>query len=193
VFDVNCGELVKTTVNPEAIKEAVRRAPEFQAMWDREGPAYLSATFDEIGLPFPYTEMQAAITVCPGVRSMSTPLMLNVTRYLSSAKTRDPDWLFVETVYHELMHTYVRRVNANSVLRKKYAAEAPVVLNHLHVMALEKFALLKLGKTDELTRVGVDYETLLPPPYKRAWEIVNDIEGHQAFVNELKQLVRPRH
>jgi hypothetical protein len=190
IFDVNCGELLKTTVDPDAVTEVVRRAPEMQALWNRDGPGYLSATLTEIGLPFPFKEVQAVLTVCPGVRSMSAPLMINVRRFLTSAPVRDPDWLLAETVYHELMHTYVRPVNGGSALRKKYGADAPVVLNHLHVMALEKFVLLKLGKSEELKRVGLDYQTLLPPPYKRAWTIVNEIEGHEPFVNELKQLAQ---
>jgi hypothetical protein len=190
VFDINCADLLKVTVNPAWVQEAVRRAPEFQARWDREAAAYLATTFDEVGLPFPYKEMQAALTVCPGVRSMSTPLVINVRRYLESSETRSPHWLLAETIYHELMHIYVRPVNAVSALRKKYAGEQPVVLNHLHVMALEKFVLTKLGRPEELAQVGLDYVNVLPPAYKRAWTIMHEIEGHQPFINELKQLAR---
>jgi hypothetical protein len=193
VFDRSCGGWLKTKVSTESIREAARRAPEFQALWDREGPTYLSATFAEIGLPFPYKEMQAALTVCPGIPSMSLPLMVSVTRFLPSSSTRDPDSRFVEIVYHELMHTYTREVNAISALRKKYADEELVVLAHLHVMALEKFVLLKLGRAEELKRVGDDYQTRFGGPYKRAWVIVNEIEGHEAFVKELKQVARPHH
>ena len=188
IFDVGCEALVKTPINPVAVEEAVRRAPELQALWDRGGPEYLAITFAEIGVPFPYKEMPAALTVCPGVRSMSTPLMLNVRRFLSSAQRRDPDWLFVETVYHELMHTYVRPVSAVSELRKKYATEDAVVLNHLHVMALERLVLSKLERADYLKRIGDDYRTQLAPAHKRAWTIVDEIEGHEPFIKELKEL-----
>jgi hypothetical protein len=54
VFDRNCPQLLKTQVDAEWVRETVRRLPEFQERWDREGPAYLSATFAEIGLKFPY-------------------------------------------------------------------------------------------------------------------------------------------
>jgi hypothetical protein len=188
IFDVNCRALLKTTISEAAVEETVRRRPQLQTLWDREGPAYLSTTFSEIGLPFPYKEMQATLTVCSAVPSMSAPLFVNVVSFLPSAVTRYPDSNFVETLYHELMHTYVRRVNATSELRKKYKAEPPLVLNHLHVMALEKMVLLKLGKTEELKVVISDYQSVLPPAYKRAWEIVDKIEGHQPFVAELKQL-----
>lgn len=119
-------------------------------------------------------------------------LFINVRKYLPSVTNRAPDWLFVETLFHELMHTYVQPVNAVSALRKKYADESPICLNHLHVMALEKFVLLKLGKTEELKRIGADYQSTHPPPYKRAWEIVNTIEGYQRFINELKSVAQLR-
>jgi len=193
IFDVFCGTLLKINISQAAVEETVHRRPELQLLWDREGPTYLSATFSEIGLPFPYKEMQATLTVCTGVPSMSAPLFVSVRNFLPSAVARYPDSHFVERLYHELMHTYVSRVNATSELRKKYKAEPPLVLNHLHVMALEKMVLLKLEKTEELKLLTVDYEPVLPPEYKRAWEIVDKIEGHRPFVAELKQLSTNNH
>jgi hypothetical protein len=72
VFDRNCSGMLRgaPVIDRAWVEEAIRRAPEFQARWDKEGPAYLSATFDEIKLPFPFSEMQAALTVCP-VASMT--------------------------------------------------------------------------------------------------------------------------
>jgi hypothetical protein len=72
VFDRMCRQLLGTQVDPEWVKEAVRRVPEFQAIWDKEGPAYLSATFAEVGIKFQYQEMQVTLTACPPVNSMST-------------------------------------------------------------------------------------------------------------------------
>ena len=57
-------------------------------------------------------------------------------------------------------------------------------------MALEKLALVKLKKDSDLMNY-VNFN----PAYKRAWQIVNDIEGYEAFVKELKAVpksaVRP--
>jgi hypothetical protein len=119
--------------------------------------------------------------------------MVNVLPFLSSVQTTvqktTPLEHFAEMLFHELMHHYVAPVNASSALRKKYATEDPVVISHLHVMALEKFALLKLGKTDELKLVDEVYRTNpAAVHYKRAWQIVNDVEGYEAFVKELKLL-----
>jgi hypothetical protein len=188
VFDRTCPQLLKTEVKPDWVQETVRRVPEFQAQWDKEGADYLSVTFAEIGHRFRYGEMQAVLTVCP-VSTMSMPLMINVRSFLSSAEKPAPAEDFSEKVFHELMHHYVSPVHAVSALEKKYAHEPPVTLYHLHVMALEKLALLKLGKPDELKYLDGLYRTDPPPAfYKRAWEIVNDIEGYEAFIKELKAM-----
>jgi len=192
IFDRTCPQLLNTQINPGWVQETVRRLPEFQAQWDREGPKYLSLILAEIGLKFPYREMQAALTVCP-VSTMSMPLMINVRSFLSTAPSPAPPEFFSEVVFHELMHHYVSPVFASSALRKKYAVEPPVTLYHLHVMALEKFVLMKLGKTVELKHLDYLYRTDPPPSYyKRAWEIVNDIEGYEAFIKELKALATER-
>lgn len=186
VFDRTCPQFTKTEVKPEWIQETAKRRSEFQSDWDKEGPRYLMAALNEIGLPFPYREMQATLTVCSIGGSLSSPLLLNVRRFLSDAEDPLPPWLFAEIVYHELMHHYTRPVYSLSQLRKKYSFEPLQTQNHLHVMALEKLALLKLGKEAELKFIDRRYRTQAPPTYKRAWEIVNDLEGYEAFLTELK-------
>jgi hypothetical protein len=187
IFDRTCGATMKTEIDSKWVQETVRRAPDFQAQWDEQGPTYMTAAFAEIGRKFPFRQMQAVLTVCP-VGSISHPLMINVRAFLSTAQKPAPAWLFSEIVFHELMHHYTMPVNATSALRNKYSAEPGQTLNHLHVMALEKFVLVKLGRSAELKYVDEHYRTGSPATYKRAWEIVNDIEGHEAFIRELKLL-----
>jgi hypothetical protein len=56
-------------------------------------------------------------------------------------------------------------------------------------MAIEKFALLELGRTEELSYLEYQYRNNPPPAYyKRAWEIVNDIEGYESFIKEMNLL-----
>lgn len=186
VFDRNCSDVLRTdmTVDPRWVEEAVRRAPEFQRRWDTEGPIYLATTFKAIGQRFPYAEMQAAMTVCP-IASMSLPLIINIRGFLASAGNQRPDWFFALLVFHELMHTYTRAVNTSSPLRAKYSSEPPITLNHLHVLALEKFVLTALGKAEELRWLDRDYRTEASRGYRRAWEIVN-AEGVEPFLAELR-------
>jgi hypothetical protein len=98
------------------------------------------------------------------------------------------------------MHTYVGSIffawpsslpqadtaPQGSSFRRKYADEDPVVLSHLHVMALQKFVLLKMGRVEELKHVAAGYRASKNLAYKRAWEIVDQVEDYQAFVKELK-------
>lgn len=100
----------------------------------------MKTAMTEVGLEFPFREVQATLTVC-SVPSMSSPLLINVSGFLTKAERKQPDWLFAFIVYHELMHLYVRRIYDTSALRKKYAGEPLQTLNHIHVLALEKFAL----------------------------------------------------
>lgn len=148
----------------------------------------MTTALREIGKPFPFREMQAVLTVCSSTGTMSTPLFINVRQYLGGAKHPAPQGDFSEKLFHELMHHYVIAAVKNSALRHKYENEPPIVLNHLHVMALEKLVLTRLGKTDELKFVEEEYRTDTDPAfYKRAWEIVNDVEGYEAFIKELKR------
>ena len=101
---------------------------------------------------------------------------------MRSAEKPQPISAFSEVVFHEVMHTYARDIDGRSPLRKKYASELEVTLNHLHVMALEKFVLVELNKPDVLKWVDNRYRNRFPPAYKRAWEIVNDIEGHKPTI-----------
>ena len=183
IYDRGCAK-------QELIAEAGKLRSSLQSEWDAEGPKYFSVVSREAGLPFPYREMQAYLSVCD-VSTMSMPLIINVRSFLPSSKEHPPEGDFSEKLFHELMHHYVAPVHNASALRAKYANEHAVVLNHLHVMALEKLALTRLGKTEELKYLDWEYRTDPPPAhYKRAWEIVNDIEGYRAFIKELQGAAR---
>jgi hypothetical protein len=172
-------------VDQAKVAAAIAKRTEFQRQWDAEGPAYMNAAMGEIGLDFPYNEVQATLTVCL-TASTSVPVIIDATPFLSGATRPAPDWEFSEIVFHELMHIYVSPVLATSVLMKKYQNEAPTTRYHLHVMAMEKMTLLKLGRSDQLRQIDHDYRTGPDSNYKRAWEIVNDIEGYEPFIAELK-------
>jgi hypothetical protein len=187
LLDRFCKSDLKRSVNDEALLAAVRLRPEFQKQWDAEGPIYVSAALTEIGVDFPYREMQATLTVCLPA-STSVPLIIDVAPFLPTANKRAPDWEFTEVVFHELMHTYVSPVLATSPLMKKYKGEPPTTRYHLHVMAIEVMTLQKLNQFDRLKAIDRDYRSGPDAAYKRAWEIVNETEGHLRFIAELKAL-----
>ena len=43
-----------------------------------------------------------------------------------------------------------------------------------------------LGRPDLVQMIEVQYGKIPSPVYQRAWEIVSKIEGHEAFITELK-------
>ena len=180
IFDRGCKDVVQADIDA-----AVKVRPDLEAEWAREGPQYLNAAFEAIGKPFPYGEMQAYLTVCPGTNAMSSPLFINVRQYLPGAAHPSPAGDFSEKLFHELMHHYVSAIGMNTPLRKKYGSEPMVVQAHLHVIALEKLVLMKLGKTAELKFLEEEYRTSPKESYARAWEIVNQ-EGYEKFIEELR-------
>jgi hypothetical protein len=186
-FDRECANVLNKPIKEEWIVETFQRLSEFQALWDKEGTIYLQTALTEVGVPFPYQEMQATLTVCD-FTSMSSPLIINAQRFLSTSEKPLALWALSENIFHEVMHTYVRGVYDISPLRQKYAHEPTVILNHLHEMALEKLVLVKLNKPEILQWVDNKYRNRFGPDYKRAWEIVNDIEGYEAFIKELRSM-----
>jgi hypothetical protein len=75
-----------------------------------------------------------------------------------------------------------------SALLDGYATEPARVRDHLHLLALEKAVLLRLGDTIAL-KDDVDIHSQLPADdYKRAWGIVNATNTeYLRFVEELRQ------
>jgi hypothetical protein len=134
--------------------------------------------------------MIATLTLCP-IPSMSRPLLINIRPFLDGPTQQQPRplFLFSAVVFHELLHTYVIGVlpQGKSVLLEKYQSEEPVVKNHLHLMAVMKLVYLKLDRAEQLQQIIEKDRTLGSPALGRAWQIVNDLEGHQVFVQELMQ------
>jgi hypothetical protein len=135
--------------------------------------------------------MVAALTLCP-VSSMSTPLLINVRRFLDgpTGEKPQPMYLFSALVFHELLHTYIPYPLPGSRLMEKYKDEPTMVLTHLHLMAVMKHVYLKLRRREQLQEIIAWDSAAENPIYRRGWQIVNDIEGHRVFVDELKAFSR---
>ena len=150
----------------------------------------LATTISVINKPFRYQEMIATLTLCP-IQSMSRPLLINVRPFLDGPTQQQPRpmFLFAALVFHELLHTYVIGTlpQGQSALLERYKSEEPVVKHHLHLMAVMKLVYLKLDRAEQLKRIIEKDSEIDNPAYRRAWQIVNDIEGHHAFVQELRQ------
>jgi hypothetical protein len=185
-LDQLCKDVFKGNIEPTWVQEAIQRLPEFQARWDKEGPAYFSVARRETGLDYPFHEVQATLSVCAGVPSMGTPLITQVRGFLTSTKEPPrPAILFPMYIFHDMLYRYTTPVRAVSELRKKYASESLQTLNQLHVVAVEKMVLVKLHKSEELKAWEELNRTERSAAHVRAWDIVEK-ESYESFVNEFK-------
>ena len=208
VFDRNCAGWVRAEINQELIAATLAKVPVFQRQWDKDAPNLLGTTVKEIGRPFRAREVAVSLTVCP-IMSQAVPLILTVQRFIepSDGSSPQPLFQFSAALFHELLRIYIgdsfdfreregrsgfdrsdRYRLDEAPLMQKYQAELPAVKSTMYVKAIEKLVYLKLGWTKELDAI-IAFESTRPNQ-KRAWEIVNHIEGHLPFVAELKHYYR---
>jgi len=187
-FDRTCEQWLDTKIEESWMREIEAKLASFQEFWDKKAPSLLGTTVSQIGKPFRRREMVAALTLCP-VSSMSTPLLINVRRFLDGPTRGKPQpmHLFSALVFHELLHTYIPYPLPGSRLMEKYKDEPTMVLTHLHLMAVMKHVYLKLRRREQLREIIAWDSAADNPIYARSWQIVNDIEGHEAFVKELRR------
>jgi hypothetical protein len=190
-FDQSCERWRNTRIEPQWYEELKTKIKAFQDYWDREAPMLLATTIAAIKKPFPYKELLATLTLCP-IQSMSRPLLINIRPFLEGPTQHKPRpvFLFSALVFHELLHTYVigARSQGTSVLLERYKHEESVVKNHFHLMAVMKTVYLKLEREEQLKQIIKTDSEIDNLAYRRAWQIVNEIKGHHAFVQELMQL-----
>jgi hypothetical protein len=181
-----CAELTKEEIPRPLERAAQALVPEMAREWEANAPALLGTTVELVGARFQATELHAVLSVCR-TPSMSHPLVINVRRYVSRLDRPPDKALIVGAVFHEVLHWYVNPlVPRDSRLIEKYRGQPELVLRHLHLLALQKQVYLKLGRGEELARI-VEADGALPnPAYRRAWQIVNEVEGSAPFVAELK-------
>lgn len=196
VFDRWCTATNGTEVPDAKQQQLLGKVDALQAEWDKLGPKILATTEKLIGEPFRRREVTATLFLCGRTPSMSLPLLINGNWFVDG-KRQLPNDMATHIVFHELLHIYIGNnfcestspcaFMRDSPLRKKYEAEGEhfVVLNHLHLMAIQKLVYLELGLEDVLARVIENDSKLANDAYKRAWEIVNE-EGHEVIVAELQ-------
>jgi len=186
VFDNWCTSSNGTEVTEEKRQQLLGKVDNIQAEWDKLGPELLATTEKLIGKPFRRREVTATLFLCGKTPSMSVPLLVNGNWFVDG-KRQLPDDMATHIVFHELLHIYVvDHIGGETPLRKKYEADGEhyLILNHLHLMAVQKLVYLELGLEEELARVIANDSVLAKGAYKRAWGIVNDV-GHEVFVAEL--------
>jgi hypothetical protein len=140
--------------------------------------------------PFERRELTATFSVCPRLIPVGEPLILNVVHFVDSYVTdeggpRRPREAFTWMVFHELMHTWLKRyLKSSPLLAGEYRSEPEVVKDHLHLMSLEIDLFEAAGLRDHRKWIDEFYPTAGGGPYHRAWGIVRKA-GHKKFLREL--------
>ena len=187
-FDEVCVQQTKYKIDPSWKSELATRLPEFESAWARDGSTLLETSVAIVGKSFTENEILVPLSIC-SFPSMGEPLLVNM-RYSLNSFTPTPLSMdvTVSTIFHELLHRFLGgKIPVNSKLLLKYEHEDETVKFHLHLFALQKAVYLKLGREDTLKRVVQKDQALPNKSYKRAWEIVNDLDNYSAFIRELHQ------
>ena len=180
-----CERLSGSPVADDAIEELASRVGEFEAAWNSRGPILLRETVAATGEPFTFVERQAILHLCPGVPSMSMPLLINSRLFLEATESDvRPLSLFVSILYHEVLHHYLFESYRDSFdwVGDVFGEEPPVVRNHLVLIALEHTVYGRLGLESELADLREYY--LRSAMHARALAIVDD-KGIEYFMSQI--------
>ncbi len=162
--------------DPAAFAEMQQRLPEFVGAWERDGIPLLRETVAVTGIPYDFHDVLLTLHTCPDMSSMSAPPIIAVARYTRAAGANAESGLvqraaregrlplpvveprpvsdFVYTLWHELQHRYARQLKLRmpggaTPLMTRYAAENDTVRDHLHLFAIERLVLRRLGREQE--------------------------------------------
>lgn len=190
VMDSLCAFASGYDIESEWEKELLIRKTELEQEWEKTGQKLISAAEEITGSNFEKKQYVAYLTLC-NTPSRSSPLILNMRHSLSSFSENPVPMRYKrDTLFHELMHPYIDELLPKfAPTLEAYKNEHARVLDHLHLLALQKAVYLHLNLEQELSSI-IEIDSSLPGGYyKRAWEIVN---SHETFYQVLvEELVRP--
>jgi hypothetical protein len=195
VIESNCQALGLSIGDTAMVAELRQRLPAWRAAWDKDGPRLLAELRKTVGKPFKFQESIAILQTCKGLHTTSYPLIIDARKTLTGGIYGGRVDLFVNDLFHELTHRYVRDILGDgdrlpfkeTPMMLKYQAEAPFVRTHLHLYALHKVIYQRLGLVDTWN-AEVASKRSRPTEvasYIRALDIV-DAEGPDVFIAELK-------
>ena len=177
------------SVKAEWANELNERLPEVVRLWESVGPALIEAvsTSTNKSLSPPKT---VHLTLTDQPSNSFLGITVNMRYALRSfTATPVPMRYKIDTVFHEALHEFVsRNTPKTSPLLSQHSSEPMCVRNHLHLLALQKSALLYTKDFAALEQV-VALDSQLPSScYKRACSLVNATPStYRQYVEELSQ------
>lgn len=183
------------SVTAERKAQLKKELPHFVRAWQQAAPKLFGEVFSAFKRGFKSSKRTASVYLCHNSSYGSDWFLILGLRYYL-----DPEpWLrptskedtFVDLVFHELLHVWIdENISGKSALLKKYRHEHEYVRDHIHLMAIQKMVYLKLNRLDMVDHIDEGYRKLSLPEYRRAWEIVNDIEGYEAVIQDILNAIK---
>lgn len=177
------------SIQPEWSKELSERLPEVAALWESIGPALVEAVNITTKKPFSAPKV-VHLTLTEQPSNSFFGVTVNMRYALRSFTTKPVPMRYkVDTIFHEALHEFVyRNTPAGSELISQHSSEPMCVRNHLHLLALQKAALLYIKDNEALEQVMTIDSQLPSGCYKRAWSLVNATPStYRQYVAELSE------
>lgn len=178
-------------VDVRVIAKFKEEMPLFEATWQKDGPMFFGEVFDTFHHGFLEEQKTAIVflgaTIGYGNKHalmLGLAFLFNNDRWDNAISREDYfSWL----LFHELLHVWTEEhVGYQSPLLENYCNEDQETLEHIHLMAIQKMVYLKLNRLD-LLEFSDQWYRKYPNGYRRSWEIVNDIEGYELVIDDIKQ------
>lgn len=189
-LDTICALVKGPNIQTEWKEELVVKKADLEKEWEAIGSELISSTEKIVGQNLETGENTVHLTLC-NIPSRSSPLILNM-RYSLSSFTEEPVSINdkVGTLFHELLHPYIdKHLPKSAPSLEKYKNEDSRVLEHIHLLALQKAVYLSLNLNQQLLSI-VEMDSSLPNGYyKKAWEIVNSSDSYYKIL--VAELAKP--
>jgi hypothetical protein len=142
---------------------------------------------------FKRSELSVTLITCRAVIAVSHSTVINMKPFLKMG-LRENEAILLDTIFHELTHRFLDEHfsdildPANQIgtkLIKKDKKERAIVIAHLHLFALQKYAYQEAKRLDDWKKAEKFMRSIGEPNYIKALDIVSS-EGERKFVDELK-------
>lgn len=174
-LDSACSLVLGGAIKDEWKEELASRKPEFESLWASVGPRLIETAEFITGKAFPSQHFTARLTLCNLPSQSFVGVSVNMRYALKNFVSPPVPMRYkVDTLFHELLHVFLSsHPVSNSALLAQHSSESECTRNHLHLLALQKAVLLKLGESEALQQVVAIDGQLPGGCYKKAWALVN--------------------
>jgi hypothetical protein len=186
--DRSCATSRGYDIKNEWVKELNEVLPGFRDLWRTKGPALFNAAASLTQRSVEPFMVPVRLGLCDTPSQSFSGPSVNMRFALRTFTTSPVPLRYkIDTAFHESLHGFVgQNAPSQSPLLALHRSESACVLNHLHLLALQKAVLLAIGDTAALEQV-VAVDSQLPSGcYKRTWILVNETDGtYKRYVAEL--------